>query len=105
MALGGCGEMLRFKRKMYITADDSRGKDRQSHTLRSGQKQRPGEQSWHAKVKAWSNWGRERCSSPRPEVDGCRQGGAGLRSFAVLRLFQQWELYHGQQLPDGEIEL
>ena len=28
-----------------------------------------------------------------------------LRSFAVLRVFQQWELAQGMPLPDGEVEL
>ena len=37
--------------------------------------------------------------------DSARQLARRLRSFAVLRVFQQFELAQGLALPDGEIEL
>jgi hypothetical protein len=37
--------------------------------------------------------------------DSARELALRLRSFAVLRLFQQYELWLGLELPEGEIEL
>ena len=37
--------------------------------------------------------------------DSARALARRLRSYSVLRLFQQWELARGESLPDGEPEL
>ena len=46
-----------------------------------------------------------RCSGLEGTGDSARQLALRLRSYAVLKVFQQHELALGQPLPDGEIEL